>query len=1227
MSTTDSLPLNNSENEVYRPINSDFSVTLSWKNKEKRTCDLDLVAILINKQGAIHDVCFYNNLNVSGLKHSGDDRNGFHNQFPKVLNSSSSKTNDVAVDSNKRNDRENWNERIKLDLMDIHADVRCIVFFVISYSGTYLSEVASAEVNIYEHELTDDDENPNLNLILRHQLPNSNDLCGHVFGILQKRGGDSEISVPLTDASLLQSAITDDDERSHSSDALTPNSLSTSPSLGKQDALISPSTNEEVDDSETYWELVSKNVEIGHNNRFLDAFQYAMCKQVLPRNLFNTMKNRLNYVIHMRKEEEKNKKYDKISTVTSMLKGEDNPEEEDYMVRVYSKLTGSILIDRLIVEEVSNFLEDTVEKRPFLPIQSKEGSIDLEPKAEDDETIEQQESEEKKSLIFDEENIKLCIGWEALSGRSYSRYYLTATVLFYGKYGAKISHIDEFNDRLTTTVSGTSVCPATFKSDYKQAIGKDNDVCCEIDLAQLPKSIQTIMVIITATSEAKESGFLELKDPYFKLINSHGDIYRYAIFSKDRNYQSLIACKLTCLDSDDRGVTQWKITDICDYSVSVNPLIDPRIKAQLEPYIEAKEPPSCVELVTQYETEHVDENNEEEKEDEDESSTEEEISIIEDENKLEIPNEPKEEKPRSYTINKQEVKSVGFDFGNIKNLKSVYVLAFTRHGKLVTDARPISVNEASDIRKRKLALSKAGGDTEKRQNQMFSSLSSFIRMDLSYSNFPQTPYFLCFLLKFKDFAKEEEELDFSLIPDKDINVFRLWNVDEKLDLCKAKLKNVFNVDGNQAMITSNEYSCESDANLAVIAYRGGQADQWIIEVLDEITPFHAPVRRYLRSILNVCAFDIREPSCPKLDVPSKTPVVQTFENDQRNLVLGIGIEGSGGNKHLLSTEVELYDHFARYLDKVFEYDKYNVTEKLKFRSINALAVSTQDDEEQYDIRVKDVIQTSTVKYIVCNVEVKTRSVLTSDSIIYCRVADMSSGEELIRVRTPATMFLDKYKPTANKNNTTTEDDPYASAEESDNDVVCTMCVIELTKTGWKLMGSGEKDVIDLVPKYLSPKPQALKMTIHRARNLVAVDRGAADPYLRIKLNEKNSRKGAKKQKVRTQVKQRTINPDWNETHCIHIFDYEDYLIIKCMDYEMTRDQYMGEYRVRVGDLLRLGKEGKERRFELKSISYWEAKEGKITDIKKKDQAEKSSSKGTVYITFSPATTKEVTTKK
>ena len=60
---------------------SQFIATLQWKSKTAlATHDVDLVAILVNKQGAIHDVCFFNNLNgVSGLKHGGDDRNGNQN--------------------------------------------------------------------------------------------------------------------------------------------------------------------------------------------------------------------------------------------------------------------------------------------------------------------------------------------------------------------------------------------------------------------------------------------------------------------------------------------------------------------------------------------------------------------------------------------------------------------------------------------------------------------------------------------------------------------------------------------------------------------------------------------------------------------------------------------------------------------------------------------------------------------------------------------------------------------------------------------------------------------------------------------------------------------------------------------------------------------------------------------------------------------------------------------
>ena len=192
-----------------------------------------------------------------------------------------------------------------------------------------------------------------------------------------------------------------------------------------------------------YWQIVSKQVDIALHERFLDSFMYAMCKRVLPENIFISMKNRLTYIIHLRQEEKKNAILDSMA-FSSILKDED--EDEEYIVRVYSELTGSILIDQLIVEEAQNYMKNVLEtnweKSPFLPISREEFTLQEANKkleAEKNSSNDTEEDEQvtkqlppsvsiQQSYTFNEDRVKIYMGWQSLSGRSYSRYFLTATV-------------------------------------------------------------------------------------------------------------------------------------------------------------------------------------------------------------------------------------------------------------------------------------------------------------------------------------------------------------------------------------------------------------------------------------------------------------------------------------------------------------------------------------------------------------------------------------------------------------------------------------------------------------------------------------------------------------------------------------------------------------------------------------------------------------------------------
>lgn len=104
-----------------------------WDAKSGKSIDLDLVAVLIGSDGkAIADangngtnldeaVVFFNNLNVAGLAHSGDNLTG---------------------------EGDGDDEQITVDLANVPANVQEVAVVVASYSGETFGEVENAFVRL-----------------------------------------------------------------------------------------------------------------------------------------------------------------------------------------------------------------------------------------------------------------------------------------------------------------------------------------------------------------------------------------------------------------------------------------------------------------------------------------------------------------------------------------------------------------------------------------------------------------------------------------------------------------------------------------------------------------------------------------------------------------------------------------------------------------------------------------------------------------------------------------------------------------------------------------------------------------------------------------------------------------------------------------------------------------------------------------------------------------------
>ena len=100
-------------------------------------------------------------------------------------------------------------------------------------------------------------------------------------------------------------------------------------------------------------------------------------------------------------------------------------------------------------------------------------------------------------------------------------------------------------------------------------------------------------------------------------------------------------------------------------------------------------------------------------------------------------------------------------------------------------------------------------------------------------------------------------------------------------------------------------------------------------------------------------------------------------------------------------------------------------------------------------------------------------------------------------------------------------------------------------------------------------PARLEITVLRARNLIAADRGGtSDPYVRVHVGESV---GVGK---KTKVQMKTLNPEWNQSFNIFLSGSKrrEDLTVECFDYDMVgADDSLGKFQISL-DSLSLDKE-------------------------------------------------------
>jgi hypothetical protein len=97
------------------------------------------------------------------------------------------------------------------------------------------------------------------------------------------------------------------------------------------------------------------------------------------------------------------------------------------------------------------------------------------------------------------------------------------------------------------------------------------------------------------------------------------------------------------------------------------------------------------------------------------------------------------------------------------------------------------------------------------------------------------------------------------------------------------------------------------------------------------------------------------------------------------------------------------------------------------------------------------------------------------------------------------------------------------------------------------------------------RPGTLKLTVKRARDLIAADRGGtSDPYVRLCIGD------AVKEAKKTKILKKTLNPTWDE-----MFEFEldrarrqDYMTVECFDYDMLgSDDSLGAFDISLDSLV------------------------------------------------------------
>lgn len=691
--------------------------------------------------------------------------------------------------------------------------------------------------------------------------------------------------------------------------------------------------------------------------------------------------------------------------------------------------------------------------------------------------------------------LELGLGWDTKQDQLHSQFFLSANMVMFGKYGHKISFVDQ---RSSSKVSGCTYYP----KDYKRKGGR-TDRALAVQLGEIEKNVTSIILVVVANSTSEFHGFSDLRNPYVRLSTRNGvELFKYglpdAATISGSKFYSLITLKMTRMGSDD-----WTLVPIGELSEGSHGLFHPKLRSQIAKYIDKNPEPVQIPLLSSFEID----------------------SGIEDSAKKE-----------SFAITPDmDITNIGIDFTCIKNLKDISCYEFGQYGE-VRHTKVINVKEKQDLNQRKMSIqlsdmSFAGSDKE--TPEMLISATSFLRYNLEKLQADKVHH-VVWVATFKEWIEDDPlDDDRYIIEQEWSNVIRAWNISDRNALSSCQLSNVYNVDG------TTDYSVDTNGTL-LAQLTLTENNTWTFKCDDQNIFFKSPSgrlsdarrikqTRFVRSVskyLNIA----ESPSVKQLYGNTDSSTVSASTNiDCLDLLVGVGVEKSKSN-HVLELNVELYNPCGSFLcDLDCHSDKFKTLQYYPFRQL--MTAHGTDDEQFGIIRTG---KTSPIRYYAITVRARSRSYLSAADTVYVRFCEKQTCKEICRVNCEGSVFIgtnpaSKVNMDEVPNVFDFSDDEASEYEQENPSEFVLLALLTYTANGWNITPAGRFVSEEQFYRcFIPPAPTHVRIEVLEAT--VYGQTTTLNPYIKLKMKSQTKKK--KKQSFSTKTHNKTSNPVFNE-----VFDF------------------------------------------------------------------------------------------